>query len=333
MSRIDLSTTYLGLDLPTPVIASCSPLTGRLESLQQLEAAGAGAVILPSLFQEEVEAEELSIAELMDVGDDFAEFASAPLPAVDPSNLGPGRHIKLVRQARDALQIPVLASVNGTRPGDWVKYARLLADAGADGLELNLYSVNTDPDESSAQVEDRYLRIIESVRSGIDVPLAVKLSQHITALSSFARRAEAAGADGLVLFNRFYGAQIDLANLVMTSRASLSSPEELAFPLRWVGILRAQRPGLSLAATSGVHSGQDALKALLAGADVACTTSALLLHGPGQLRSMLAELEDWLIEHDYDSVRQLRGSMSAANVPDPGAYERAQYMRVLTSSR
>ena len=197
---------------------------------------------------------------------------------------------------------------------------------------MNLFSVNTDPDESSADVEARYLQIIESVRGRIAVPLAVKLSQHITGLSSFARRIQEAGADGLVLFNRFYGAEVDLDSLTLESRLALSSPDELRFPLRWIGILRAQRPGLSLAATSGVHSGLDAAKALLVGADVACTTSAVLQHGPGYLAVMLRELDAWLDEHDYESVRQLRGSMSAANVPDPGQFERAQYMKVVTSS-
>lgn len=328
---VDVTTTYLGLRLRTPIVASCSPLTGRIDSLQDLQDAGAGAVVLPSLFQEEVEAEELAAVALQDTGDDFAEFASAPLPEIDWENLGPDRHLRLLGQAKEVLQIPVFASVNGTRPGDWAKYARLLADAGADAIELNLYSVNTDPNESSAAVEDRYLQIISMVRAQIEVPLAVKLSQHITGLSSFARRAEDAGANGLVLFNRFYGAEIDLDSMAMTSRLALSNPEELRFPLRWIGVLRAQRPGLSLAATTGVHSGLDAVKALLVGADVACTTSAVLQHGPGWVGRMLVELTEWLVERDYESVRQLQGSMSAENVSDPAAFERAQYMKVITS--
>lgn len=327
----DLTTRYLSMALRTPIIASCSPLTGRLESLQALEDAGAGAVVLPSLFQEEVEAEELAALTLQDTGVNFAEFASAPLPDIDWENLGPQRHLQLLRKAKDALQIPVLASVNGTRPGDWARYARLLADAGADAIELNLYSVNTDPDESSAEVEERYLRIISMVRAQIEVPLAVKLSQHITGLSSFARRAEDAGANGLVLFNRFYGAEVDLDGLALTSRLALSTPEELRFPLRWIGILRAQRPNLSLGATTGVHSGLDAVKALLVGADVACTTSAVIQHGPGRLGRMLHDLQTWLVEHDYESVQQLQGSMSADRVSDPAAFERAQYMKVITS--
>lgn len=328
----DLTTSYLGLELRSPIIASCSPLTGREDSLLQLAGAGAGAVVLPSLFQEEAEAEELAASDLMDTGDDFAEFASAPLPEIEFSEIGPSRHIDWLRKAKELVDQPVLASVNGSRVGDWAKYAQQLAEAGADAVELNLFSVNTDSDESSADVEARYLQIIEAVRGRIQVPLAVKLSQHITGLSCFARRAEEAGADGLVLFNRFYGAEIDLASLSLESRLALSSPDELRFPLRWIGILRAQRPGLSLAATSGVHSGLDALKALLVGANVACTTSALLHNGPGHLGVMLRELDAWLNEHDYESVRQLQGSMSAANVPDPGQFERAQYMKVITSS-
>ncbi|WP_341729209.1 dihydroorotate dehydrogenase-like protein [Brooklawnia sp.] len=328
----DLTTSYLGLELRSPIIASCSPLTGREDSLLQLAGAGAGAVVLPSLFQEEAEAEELAASDLMDTGDDFAEFASAPLPEIEFSEIGPSRHIDWLRKAKELVDLPVLASVNGSRVGDWAKYAQQLAEAGADAVELNLFSVNTDSDESSADVEARYLQIIEAVRGRIQVPLAVKLSQHITGLSCFARRAEEAGADGLVLFNRFYGAEIDLASLSLEPRLALSSPDELRFPLRWIGILRAQRPGLSLAATSGVHSGLDALKALLVGANVACTTSALLHNGPGHLGVMLRELDAWLNEHDYESVRQLQGSMSAANVPDPGQFERAQYMKVITSS-
>lgn len=262
----DLTTSYLGLDLRAPIIASCSPLTGHEDSLLQLAEAGAGAVVLPSLFQEEAEAEELAASDLMDTGDDFAEFASAPLPEIEFTEIGPARHIDRLRRAKELVDIPVLASVNGSRVGDWARYAQMLAEAGADAIELNLFSVNTDPDESSADVEARYLQIIESVRGRIAVPLAVKLSQHITGLSSFARRIQEAGADGLVLFNRFYGAEVDLDSLTLESRLALSSPDELRFPLRWIGILRAQRPGLSLAATSGVHSGLDAAKALLVGA-------------------------------------------------------------------
>lgn len=331
MTVPDLSTTYLGMELTSPIVASCSPLTGREESLVELQQAGAGAVVLPSLFQEEVEAEELAVADLLELGEGFAEFDSSPVVA-DLDDVGPGRHLKLVSQARQALSIPVMASVNGVSPGDWAVYARMLADAGAQGIELNLFSVNADPTESSAQVEQRYLTIISQVRRAVQVPLAVKLSPHITGLSHFARQVEEAGADGLVLFNRFYGAEVDLDTLSLKSRLNLSTPAELRLPLRWIGILRAQR-GLSLAATSGIHGGTDVIKALLVGADVACTTSAVLHKGPGHIRRMVDEVRAWMMACDYESVAQLTGAMSAANVDNPGEFERAQYMKVITAYR
>lgn len=328
----DLTTRYLGLELATPIIASCSPLTGKIDTLTQLADAGAGAVVLPSLFQEEVEAEELAAVDMLDVGEEFAEFDSAPIAGVDLSGLGTQRHLDLVAQAKAAVSVPVIASVNGSHTGGWVSYAKDLADAGADAIELNLFSVNADPSESSAQVEDRYLEIIAAVRSAIKVPLAVKLSQHFTGFASFAARAKEAGADGLVLFNRFYGAEVDLAARELTTRLALSTPDELRYPLRWIGILRAQHPELSLAATSGVHSGRDAAKALLVGADVACTTSEVLHEGPQRIGEMIAELNDWLDENEYVSADEARGAMSMANVPNPGQFERSQYMKVITSN-
>lgn len=329
---IDIATRYLGLELTGPVIASCSPLTGQLESLLALQQAGASAVVLPSLFQEEVEAEELAAADLMDTGEDFAEFASAPVMGIDLDNLGVNRHVNLVEKARQALNIPVIASINGTRPGDWARYAQVMQDAGAHAIELNLFSVNADPHESSADAEQRYLTIIEQVKAAIDVPLAVKLSQHFTALSYFAAQAEQAGADALVLFNRFYGADINLDQLEVESRLQLSTPDELRYPLRWIGILRAQRPDMDFAATSGIHTGSDVLKALLVGASVACTASAVLHDGPAKISAMLDQLGQWMDERGYESVDQLRGSMSAAGVEDPSEFERAQYMKVITST-
>lgn len=327
----DLTTSYLGLDLRAPIIASASPLTGQLDSLLALERAGAGAVVLPSLFQEEVEAEEMAAVDMMEVGDGFAEFDSAPLAGIDMSGMGTQHHLDLVAEATANLSVPVIASVNGSRKGGWVDYAKELVAAGANGIELNLFSVNTDETESSADVEERYLEIISAVRAGIDVPLAVKLSQHITGMSAFALRAQQAGADGLVLFNRFYGAEVDLDAMALTSKLALSTSDELRYPLRWIGILRAQREGLGLAATSGVHSGLDAVKAILVGADVVCTTSEVLHAGPERIGGMIAELDEWLDAHGYPSANEARAAMSAANVPDPGQFERAQYMKVITS--
>lgn len=328
--NVDISTTYLGLELASPVVASCSPLTGKLDTLERLADSGAGAVVLPSLFEEEVEAEELEAMDWLAVGEEQAEF-SLLAPEIDLDKIGPGRHVQLVSDAKSRLDVPVIASVNGYRPGGWSSYAAQLADAGADAIELNLYSVNTDPDETADQVEKRYLEVIESVTETVSVPVTLKLSQHFTALSNFAHRAIDAGACGLVLFNRFYGAEIDLDKMEIVSKRRLSSPDELRFPLRWIGILRAQNPGISLAATSGFHSAADVLKAIAAGADVACTASAVLEQGPEHISDMLDGVIKWLTDNDYESVRQLCGSMSAGNAPDPSNYERAHYMSVLTS--
>lgn len=327
---VDISTTYLGLRLTSPLVASCSPLTGQIDSLLALQDSGAGAVVLPSLFEEEVEAEEMAAEDLLAIGEDQAEFAFSPLaPEIDLDAIGSERALQLVRDAKVALDIPVIASVNGYRPGGWAKYAKLLAEAGADAIELNLYSVNTDPDQSADQVEESYLKVISDVAGSVDVPVSVKLSQYFSALANFVRSARQVGASGVVLFNRFYGAEIDLDEMEIIAKRRLSSSDELRFPLRWIGILREQNPGLSLAATSGIHSGQDVLKALAAGADVACTTAAVLVDGPAKVTDLLAEVETWLARRGYKSTDELRGAMSAGNAPNPGAYERAQYMDVI----
>lgn len=329
--RPQLATTYLGLPLSGPLIASASPLTGRLDSLLALEAAGASAVVLPSLFEEEVLAEEGRLAELLDAGEDFAEFTGAPLPDMDQPDLGAGRFVGLVRKAKDELHIPVIASLNATRPGSWQRYAAELADAGADAIELNLYTMSANPSSGSGDIELAHLAAIEAVRIAVDVPLAVKLSPYYSAMSRFAALAVDAGADGLVLFNRFYAPDIDLGRLALLARADLSEPDDQRLALRWLGILRGQLPEVSLACTSGVHSGAEIIKALLVGADVTCTASAVLRRGPEAVRLMLAETEQWLAAHEYEGVDQLRGAMSATSVPDASAYERVQYQSVLHS--
>lgn len=326
-----LATTYLGMALSGPVIASASPLTGRLESLKALQDAGAAAVVLPSLFEEEVIAEEMHLADMMDAGEDFAEFAGGPLPEIDLPDLGANRHLRLLEQAREALSIPVIGSLNATHPGSWERYASQMVEAGADAIELNLYAVAADPGLRAADVEARHLETIAAVRAAVAVPLAVKLSPYYSSLSSFAAAAAAAGADALVLFNRFYAPDIDLARLAVTPKVDLSDPGDQRLPLRWIGILRSQLPQLGFACTSGVHSAAEVLKALLVGADVACTTSAVLRRGPRAIAEMLEGVSAWLVENEYDSVDQLRGSMSAGAVPDPSAFERAQYQAVITS--
>lgn len=332
MSKIDISTNYLGLELKSPVVSSASPLNGRVDKLCEIEAAGAGAVVLPSLFAEEIEDEELEAAGLSDTGDEFAEFASAPLAEVDPNGDGTQRHVKLVQVAKKALNIPVIASVNGSHPGNWSHYAALLAGAGADALELNLYSVAADPSQSGDTVENDYLKIIADVKKVIgELPLAVKVAPFISSLAYFAPRALDAGAEAIVLFNRFYGPDLDLSAMSVHPELALSTSAELPLRLRWAGILSAQQPNLEIAITGGVHTGEDVVKSLLVGAKVACTTSALLDSGPQIVTQMVDDVEQWLTQHDYESVDQLRGAMNASAVADPEAFERAQYMEVLHS--
>lgn len=329
--RPQMATSYLGLELSGPLIASASPLTGRIDSLLALEAAGASAVVLPSLFEEEVVEEETQLADMMQAGEDFAEFSGGAIPEIDQPDLGAGRHVRLLQQAKAQLKIPVIASLNATRLGSWQRYAAELADAGADALELNLYSVAADPARGAAEVELAHLAAIEAVRIVVDIPLTVKLSPYYSSLARFAALAVDAGADGLVLFNRFYAPDLDLDDLRLFARAELSDPEDQRLALRWLGILRGQMPAVSLACTSGVHNGTEVIKAVLVGADIACTTSAVLRRGPEAVAQILREVEMWLTAHSYSGLDGLRGAMSAASVPDPSTYERAQYQTVLKS--
>jgi dihydroorotate dehydrogenase (fumarate) len=329
----DLETTYLGLHLRSPLVASASPLTGHLDSLAALERAGAAAVVLPSLFEEEVEDESMRLHERLETGAQSFSEATDFFPELEFDDIGPQRHVKLTAAAKDTLSIPIIASINGITPGGWVQYAQLLVDAGADAIELNLYSVAADPWRGAESVESGYLEVVRLVRGAVEVPLAVKLSPFLSATAQFARRVVEAGADGLVLFNRFYQPDIDLETLGVLPRVELSDPRELRLPLRWLAILRPQLPTTSLAATTGVHSGLDAAKALLVGADVVMMTSALLKNGPAHLALVEAELVAWLAERDYASVTQLRGSVSHRAATDPTGFERANYLRTLASYR
>lgn len=329
---MDLTTNYLGLTLHSPLVASAGPHTGNPAMWQRLQDSGAGAIVLPSLWEEEIEHEAFTLATVYDdTADQFGEALSFR-PALDLPEVGPSRHLSLVEQACEQLSIPVIASLNGTTPGGWVRYAKHLAEAGAAAIELNLYESVVDPSTSAADVERRYAELVEEVKAEISVPLSVKLSPWFTALGNFAERLQTAGADGLVLFNRLYQPDIDLDTLDVVPRLSLSTSAEVRLPLHWIanlfGTVRC-----SLAASSGVHDGADALKLLLAGADVVMCTSALLQHGPEHLRVMERFMRDWMAERDYDSVNQLRGSVSRGNVPDPLVFERANYYQVLHSWR
>jgi dihydroorotate dehydrogenase (fumarate) len=327
---IDLTTMYLGLKLHSPFVASPGPVTGDPAMWARLEAAGAGAIVLPSLFEEQIEHEAFAVEYALGYGADSNGEALSYLPHLDGVEVGPDHHLDLVEDAKAELSIPVIASINGVSPGGWVRYAKLLAEAGADAIELNLYDTVTDPMTSAAEVERRYMELIEEVKQEISIPLAVKIGPWFTALAHTAKAFELAGADGLVLFNRLYQPDIDFDTLEVRPRLQLSTSDDARLPLHWIGVLREFSRG-SLAASGGVHTGMDALKLLLAGADVVMTTSALLRHGPEHLLEMRRELVTWMDERDYDSVRQLRGSISRANVPDPDVYDRANYFQTIHS--
>jgi dihydroorotate dehydrogenase (fumarate) len=327
----DLTTGYLGLMLSSPIVASAGPLTGDIDTARRLADAGAAALVMPSLFEEEVLLEEVGLNRALEAGTGHFAEALDYFPDVREIATVADQYVGSLAALKDALDVPVIASLNATSTGAWVRYAGLLADAGADAIELNLYAVAADPDTSAADVEEEKLAVVAAVRERIDVPLAVKLSPFYSSMAHFGRRVIAAGADGLVLFNRFYQPDIDLENLDVVPRLELSSPWELRLPLRWIAILRPLLPEVSLAATSGVATGTDAAKAIAAGADVAMMTSALLRHGADHLATVVEELRSWLETHEYDSVDELRGSMSHAGTADPSAFERANYHKVIHS--
>ena len=325
-----LATRYLGLELRSPVVASAGPLTGHLPSLHELDEAGVGAVVMPSLFEEDLDRETDSLVRLQaheDVA--HAEATLGYRPGGLPAARGVDRYVAVLRRARAELDVPVIASLNGTTPGGWVRFASLLAEAGADAIELNTYRVAADVDTTGSEVEDETLRLVESVVAAAGVPVAVKLSPYWSALGELSRRLVDAGAAGLVLFNRFYQPDIDLDRLAVTPRLVLSSSHELRLPLRWIALLRG-RVEASLGATTGVHSGEDVVKVLLAGGDVAMSTSALLQRGTGHVAEMLAEVEHWMGERGYASVQEMVGAVSQRAVADPQAFERAQYVETIT---
>jgi dihydroorotate dehydrogenase (fumarate) len=329
---IDLRTSYLGLDLRSPIVASGSPITGEPDTARLLDEAGIGAIVLPSLFEEEILNDEIQLNRSLEAGSgQFAE-ALEYFPTIE-SFAGVGEsYLACLGQIKAQSTVPVIASLNATTSGGWVRYAHLMQDAGADALELNLYRVAADPRRTAADMDAADLDLIAEVRGSITIPLAVKLSPYYSALANFAGEAVGRGADGLVLFNRFYQPDLDLETLDVVARVELSRPAELRLPLRWIAILRPQLgPNVSLAASSGVHSGTDVVKQLIVGADVAMMTSALLRHGPGRVRSVEAELAAWMTDHEYESVAQLRGSASQATAEDPSAFERANYMKTLQS--
>ena len=328
---MDLTTTYLGLHLKNPLVASASPMSKKVERAQRLEEAGIAAIVMYSLFEEQIIHESLELDHFLTRGENSAE-AMNYLPDSGTYAMTPGKYLDHLSLLKKTLTIPVIGSLNGVSKGGWVRYARFMQDAGADALELNLYYLPTDPALSAADVENAQAELVAEVKAGITIPLAVKLSPYYTALPGFAKRLVEAGADGLVLFNRFYQPDFDLDELEVVHNLDLSTSADLRLPLRWISILNGQIH-TDFALTSGIHSAQDVLKAMMAGAKVAMMASNLLHNGERVVATMLNELGWWMETHEYESIQQMQGSMSRQSVAEPAAFERANYMRVLNSWR
>jgi dihydroorotate dehydrogenase (fumarate) len=326
---VDLSTHYLGLKLRNPLVISASPLSAHLHTLERLQEAGAAAAVMASLFEEQIEGDGLPPAGSQPPFDcsaiDLVHFRQ-----LYDYNAGPDSYLRHIELAKRSLSIPVIGSLNGNIPGDWVRFARLIQDAGADALELNIYFVPTRPEETAAMVEQQYLDLVKAVRDQITIPLSIKIGPYFTALANMAKRLVEAGANGLTLFNRYLQPDIDLDRLEVGPNLVLSSRDELRAPLRWIAILRGQLD-VSLAATSGIHFAEDLIKLVLAGADVGMLASALIRNGPDHLRTMLAEFEWWMNQKHYQSVEQIKGSLSQKRYSTPSAYERANYIKTITS--
>ncbi len=327
---IDLSTTYLGLKLKNPIVPSSSPLMQDVDNIRRMEDAGAAAVVLHSLFEEQIAQESEILDRSLDQGTYTYAESLTYFPDLGNYNLGPEGYLEHIRKAKAAVRIPVIASLNGASTGGWVEYAQKMEQAGADALELNTYYIAADPAQTAAQVEAMYLDLVRAVKASVRIPVAVKLSPYFSAFSNFAARLDDAGANALVLFNRFYQPDFDLENLEVVPDLELSTSSELRLRLRWVAMLHG-RVKADLAVTGGVHTAEDVLKSMMAGARIAMMTSALLHHGIDHLRGVLVDLAKWMDEHEYVSIRQMQGSMSQKSVANPAAFERANYMKVLRS--
>lgn len=325
---LDLSTTYLGLALKNPLVPSSSPLTRHIENIKKMEDAGAAAIVLHSLFEEQIISESQKLDFILSYGVESFPEALSYFPDVRSYNLGPDGYLEHIRRVKQAVSIPIVASLNGFSAGGWTEYARLIQEAGADALELNMYYIAADADQDSATVETMYVDLVREIKRVVTIPVAVKLGHHFTAFAHFAKRIVEAGANGLVLFNRFYQPDIDLDNLEVVPSVNLSSSYELRLRLRWVALLYG-RVNADLAVTGGVHSAEDLIKSMMVGANVAMMTSALLQHGVPHLTQVLRNMDAWMTEHEYESVRQMQGSMSHRSVAHPAAFERSNYMQVL----
>ena len=327
---IDLSTNYLGLKLRNPIVVSASPLTEKLENFARLEDAGASAIVMYSLMEEQIEADSENIDNALEYGTNSYAEATSYLPDMQKYHIGPDRYLELLHQGKKAVTIPVIASLNGRSPGGWVRYSEFMEQAGADALELNIFDVASDPEVSANDLETRYCNIVRAIRKNVRIPIAVKIGPYFTSCANFVKRLADAGADGVVIFNRFYQPDFDLEEMEVTPNLVLSSPHELRLRLHWAAILYHQVETY-IAITGGVHDSTDVLKCMMAGAHVTMMTSALLKRGISYIDTVITELLVWMGEHEYDSIRQMQGSMSRNAVPQPLAFERANYVKVLSS--
>jgi dihydroorotate dehydrogenase (fumarate) len=327
---MDLTTTYMGLKLKNPLVPSASPLSRELDNIKRLEDAGASAIVMYSLFEEQIEHEQRELDHFLALGTESYQEAISYFPETEDYNLGPDEYLEHIRSAKSATNIPIIGSLNGVSAGGWLEYAKKIQDAGADGLELNVYYIPTDARYGAEEIENIYVDDLKRIKEAISIPVAMKLSPYFSSMASMAKKLDDAGADALVMFNRFYQPDFDLDALEVVPTVNLSSPAENRLPLRWIAILYGHIKA-NMAATTGVHSAQDALKMLMAGADVAMLCSVLLEKGPQHLGTVLADLTAWMEEKEYSSVTQMKGSMSQKSVAEPAAFERANYMKALNS--
>ena len=327
---MDLTTTYLGMNLKNPIVPSASPLSRDIGNIKEMEDSGAAAVVLYSLFEEQITHEALELYfHTVTHQESYAE-ATSYFPETEVYNMGPEEYLEQIRKAKEAVQIPVIASLNGATPGGWTDYAKKIEQAGADALELNVYMLATDVKKSSEDIEKTYIEILKLVKSSIKIPVTMKISPYFSSLAGFAKKLDDAGADGLLLFNRFYQPDIDLDTLEVVPNVLLSNPQSMRLPLRWIAILYG-RIKADLAATSGVHSAEDVIKMVMVGAKITEMFAALHQYGIGHIRSVLRDIKTWMIDHEYESFDQMRGSMSHRSASNPAAFERANYMRALSS--
>jgi dihydroorotate dehydrogenase (fumarate) len=324
---MDLSTTYMGLELRSPlVVGAAAPLTEDIDNIKKMEDAGASAVVLHSLFEEQIRQESLELNHHMEYGTYSYAEALTYFPEPEIFHVGPEVYLNHIRRAKEMVRIPIIASLNGSTPGGWIDCARQIEQAGADALEVNLYSIPTDLDVSGLEIEQQYLDVVRAVRSAVTIPIAVKLSPYFTNLANMAKKFMLEGANALVLFNRFYQPDIDIEKLEVHPNVLLSTPQDMRLPMRWIAILYG-RVNLDLAATSGVQRGTDVVRMMMAGAKITMLVSSLLRHGIEHLQDIERELRQWMLENDYVSIHQMQGSMSQLNCPNPSEFERAQYMK------